>query len=96
MHSSSTVRKSIARVLTVTNQKQRQHLREFYKNKKFLPLDLRYKKTRAIRRRLTKVRGHPSKCGTDLMQIQHEASLKTLKQKKKDQNFPLRKYAVKA
>ena len=53
---SNTVRKSIARVLTVTNQKQRQNLREFYKNKKYLPLDLRVKKTRAIRRRLTKAR----------------------------------------
>ncbi|KAI0774296.1 ribosomal protein L35 [Fomes fomentarius] len=74
------VRKSIARVLTVTNQKQRQNLREFYKNKKYLPLDLRHKKTRAIRRRLTK----------------HEASLKTLKQRKKDIHFPIRKYAVKA
>jgi len=49
----ASVRKSIARVLTVINQKQRQNLREFYKNKKYLPLDLRYKKTRAIRRRLT-------------------------------------------
>jgi large subunit ribosomal protein L35e len=49
------VRKSIARVLTVTSQKARQHTREYYKNKKYLPLDLRPKKTRAIRRRLTKV-----------------------------------------
>ncbi|PIL37173.1 hypothetical protein GSI_00865 [Ganoderma sinense ZZ0214-1] len=76
----NTVRKSIARVLTVMNQKQRQNLREFYKNKKYLPLDLRAKKTRAIRRRFTK----------------HEASLKTLKQRKKDIHFPMRKYAVKA
>jgi len=76
----STVRKSIARVLTVTNQKARQNLRDFYKNKKYAPLDLRPKKTRAIRRRLTK----------------HEASLKTLKQRKKEQHFPIRKYAVKA
>ncbi|KAG6821279.1 hypothetical protein H0H93_002389 [Arthromyces matolae] len=76
----NTVRKSIARVLTVINQKARQNLREYYKNKKYLPLDLRAKKTRAIRRRLTK----------------HEASLKTLKQRKKDANFPIRKYAVKA
>lgn len=51
---SNTVRKSIARVLTVVNQKQRQNLREFYKKSKYMPLDLRYKKTRAIRRRLTK------------------------------------------
>ncbi|KAL0579679.1 60S ribosomal protein L35, L29 [Marasmius crinis-equi] len=76
----NTVRKSIARVLTVINQKTRQNLREYYKDKKYLPLDLRPKKTRAIRRRLTK----------------HEKSLKTLKQTKKEQNFPTRKYAVKA
>ncbi|KAF8507593.1 ribosomal protein L35 [Gautieria morchelliformis] len=76
----NTVRKSIARVLTVINQKQRQNLREYYKGKKYLPLDLRYKKTRAIRRRLTP----------------HERSLKTEKQRKKDIHFPLRKFAVKA
>lgn len=52
---SSVVRKSIARVLTVINQKTRANLRELYKNKK-LPLDMRKKQTRAIRRRLTKVR----------------------------------------
>lgn len=52
---SNTVRKSIARVLTVMNQKQRSNLREMYKGKKYQPLDLRAKKTRAIRRRLTKV-----------------------------------------
>lgn len=52
---SSTVRKSIARVLTVINHKTRANLRELYKGKK-LPLDMRAKKTRAIRRRLTKVR----------------------------------------
>ncbi|KII95207.1 hypothetical protein PLICRDRAFT_693459 [Plicaturopsis crispa FD-325 SS-3] len=76
----NTVRKSIARVLTVINQKTRQSTREFYKGKKYLPLDLRPKKTRAIRRRLTK----------------SESSAKTLKQKKKDVHFPIRKYAVKA
>ena len=52
---SNTVRKSIARVLTVTNQKARQNVREYCKKNKYLPLDLRPKKTRAIRRRLTKV-----------------------------------------
>ncbi|KAI0084170.1 ribosomal protein L35 [Irpex rosettiformis] len=76
----NTVRKSIARVLTVINQKQRQNLRDFYKKKKYAPLDLRVKKTRAIRRRLTP----------------HEASLKTAKQHKKDIHFPIRKYAVKS
>lgn len=49
------VRKSIARTLTVMNQKTRSSLRESYKGKKYLPLDLRAKQTRAIRRRLTKV-----------------------------------------
>ncbi|KAF9903465.1 60S ribosomal protein L35 [Linnemannia zychae] len=76
----SAVRKSIARVMTVITQTQRAQLRLFYQKKNFLPLDLRVKKTRAIRRRLTK----------------HEASVKTVKQQKKDAHFPLRKYAVKA
>merc|ERR1712083_37554 len=73
------VRKSIARVLTVINQKKKEHLRQFYKDN-LLPLDLRKKKTRAIRRALTK----------------KEKSLKTLRQQKKDKHYPLRKYAVKA
>eukprot|EP00180_Rhodochaete_pulchella_P000354 Plantae.Rhodophyta-Rhodochaete_pulchella.ctg1250.p1 GENE.Plantae.Rhodophyta-Rhodochaete_pulchella.ctg1250~~Plantae.Rhodophyta-Rhodochaete_pulchella.ctg1250.p1 ORF type:complete len:124 (+),score=30.15 Plantae.Rhodophyta-Rhodochaete_pulchella.ctg1250:102-473(+) len=73
------VRKSIARVLTVISQTQRQNLRAYYQNKKYKPLDLRPKKTRAIRRRLTKF----------------EASRKTTKQQKKDASFPLRKYAIK-
>ncbi|KAG0294900.1 60S ribosomal protein L35 [Linnemannia gamsii] len=76
----SAVRKAIARVMTVITQTQRAQLRLFYQKKNFLPLDLRVKKTRAIRRRLTK----------------HEASVKTVKQQKKDAHFPLRKYAVKA
>ncbi|KAG0147645.1 hypothetical protein CROQUDRAFT_670388 [Cronartium quercuum f. sp. fusiforme G11] len=73
-------RKAIARVLTVIQSKTRQNLREFYKGKKHQPLDLRPKKTRAIRRRLTK----------------YEQHLKTEKQKKRDIHFPKRKYAVKA
>ena len=74
------VRKSIARVLTVVNQNQRAALKEAYANKKYVPIDLRAKKTRAIRRRLTK----------------HQASAKTEKQQKKERAFPRRKYAVKA
>ncbi|PGH14167.1 60S ribosomal protein L35 [Polytolypa hystricis UAMH7299] len=73
------LRKSVARVLTVINANQRSQLRLFYKTKKYLPLDLRSKKTRAIRRRLSK----------------HEASLVTEKQKKKQMHFPQRKFAVK-
>ncbi|KAF9313178.1 60S ribosomal protein L35 [Podila horticola] len=76
----SAVRKAIARVMTVITQTQRAQLRLFYQKKNFLPLDLRVKKTRAIRRRLTK----------------HEASIKTVKQQKKETHFPLRKYAIKA
>merc|ERR550525_1133592 len=76
----NTVRKSIARVLTVINQKQRQNLRDFYKKSKYLPLDLRYKKTRAIRRRLTT----------------KEQSAITEKQRKKNIHFPARRFALKA
>ncbi|KAL5724765.1 60S ribosomal protein L35B [Ranunculus cassubicifolius] len=50
------VRLSIVQVLTVISQTQKEKLREAYKNKKLLPLDLRPKKTRAIRKRLTKHR----------------------------------------
>ncbi|KAF3673889.1 60S ribosomal protein L35-2 [Capsicum annuum] len=44
----------IAQVSTAISQRQKSALREAYKNKKYLPLDLLPKKTRAIRRRLTK------------------------------------------
>jgi large subunit ribosomal protein L35e len=74
------LRKSIARCLTVINANQRNALRKFYAGKKYLPLDLRPKQTRAIRRRLSK----------------KDASRVTEKQKKKQMHFPARKYAVKA
>ncbi|KAI0176276.1 60S ribosomal protein L35 [Hypoxylon sp. FL1284] len=74
------LRKSIARVLTVVNLKQRSQLRLFYKNKKYLPLDLRPKQTRAIRRRLSP----------------QEKSIVLEKTKKRTSHFPQRKYAVKA
>ncbi|XP_035759028.1 60S ribosomal protein L35 [Egretta garzetta] len=74
------VRKSIARVLTVINQTQKENLRKFYKGKKYKPLDLRPKKTRAMRRRLNK----------------HEENLKTKKQQRKERLYPVRKYAIKA
>ena len=95
---SNTVRKSIARVLTVINAKQRQNLREFYKGKKYLPLDLRAKRTRAIRRRLTPVsaRFFSLLVHSPLTILQTERKAKTLKQQKKDVHFPRRKYAVKA
>ena len=65
--------------MTVISHTQREHLHKFYAGKKYKPLDLRHKKTRAMRRALTK----------------HEASRKTLRQIKKDTHFNLRKYAVK-
>lgn len=74
------IRKSIARVLTVINANQRSQLRIFYKNKKYMPLDLRPKQTRAMRRRLTKA----------------EAGAVTEKQKKRTRHFPQRNFAVKA
>ena len=77
---SKVVRKSIARVFTVINQTQKAQLRIYYKDKDLMPLDLRYKKTRAIRKSLTK----------------EQKALKTVKQQKKEKHFPLRKYAVKA
>merc|ERR1711911_343104 len=74
------VRKSIARVHIVMAQKQKENLRKFYKSKKYMPLDLRPKKTRAIRKRLTP----------------HEAALKTPKELRHMRAFPVRKFAVKA
>merc|ERR1712071_729050 len=73
------VRKTIARVLTVISHSQRENLQKFYKNKKYIPLDLRAKGTRAQRRALTK----------------NEAARKTLRQVKKETHFKVRKYAVK-
>ncbi|KAI3638491.1 hypothetical protein MIR68_002989 [Amoeboaphelidium protococcarum] len=74
----SVVRKNIARVLTVITQKQREALKEEYKGKKYLPLDMRFKKTRALRRALTK----------------QQLNKKTEKEMKKLRQYPVRKYAV--
>ena len=74
------VRKSVARVLTVYNQTQKSKLREVYAGKKFQPKDLRKKQTRAIRRALSPT----------------EKAVKTVKQTKKNLNFPPRKFAVMA
>ena len=78
--SSKVVRKSTARVLTVINQNKKNAVRDVYKDKKYLPLDIRAKKTRSLRRKLTP----------------EQAGKLTLKAKKKATHFPLRKYAVKA
>ena len=77
---SKVVRKSIARVFTVINQTQKAQLRIYYKDKDLMPLDLRYKKTRAQRRALSPA----------------EAKKETVKAKSVRQNFPARRFALKA
>merc|ERR1712019_111656 len=74
------VRLSIARVLTVISQNQKAALQKAYEGKQYKPLDLRVKKTRAIRKALTK----------------EQKSLKTVKEQKKAAQFSLRKCAIKA
>lgn len=72
------VRKNIARVLTVINLKKRQEAKKLFAGKKYIPNDLRPKKTRALRRKLTL----------------HEQRKETLKSRKKRIAFPMRKFAV--
>merc|ERR1712070_329999 len=72
------VRKGIAKILTVINEKRRAKAKSEWTGKKYTPKDLRYKGTKAHRRGLTK----------------HQKSLKTLRATKKANNFKLRKYAV--
>jgi large subunit ribosomal protein L35e len=74
------VRKSIARVLTVHNQSQKVGLRKAAAGAKYLPKDLRSKKTRAMRRALTKA----------------ERTKKTHKTKRAAAAFPVVKFAIKA
>lgn len=74
------VRKSIARVLTVYNQTIRKDILSIKKkNGVKRPLDMRYKTTRAIRLRLTP----------------HQAAAMTLRQKKKARHQFVRRYALK-
>lgn len=77
---SRVVRKAIARVYIVMNQKTKDNLRKLYKGKKYKPLDLRPKKTRAMRRALS----------------ERDASRLTKKEVRKRSVYPVRKYAVKA
>ena len=74
------VRKSIARVLTVHNQQQKAGLRKACAGAKYVPKDLRSKTTRAMRRALTK----------------DERGRKTLKAKRAYASFPKVKFAIKA
>lgn len=73
-------RKNIARVHTVIGEKQKENLKKLYKGKSLKPIDLRGKKTRAMRRRLNP----------------HQANLKTRKERRKLSLYPKRVYAIKA
>jgi large subunit ribosomal protein L35e len=64
----------------VINEKRRDQAREDNKKKKYTPHDLRAKKTRAFRKRLTKF----------------ELTRKSLRQQKKASNFRQRKFALAA
>merc|ERR1711971_1269817 len=68
------VRKSTARVLTVHNQQQKEGIRKAAAGSKYISKDLRMKKTRAIRRALTK----------------EQKAKRTRKQQNKDRHFPQR------
>lgn len=74
------VRKNIARVLTVITANQRASVRALYAGKKFIPKDLREKKTRALRRALSK----------------EDAARLTVKARKQRIAFPKKVYAIKA
>eukprot|EP01061_Rhynchopus_euleeides_P047637 TRINITY_DN965_c1_g1_i1.p2 TRINITY_DN965_c1_g1~~TRINITY_DN965_c1_g1_i1.p2 ORF type:complete len:124 (+),score=55.74 TRINITY_DN965_c1_g1_i1:139-510(+) len=73
-----TMRKSAAKVLTVLNQNQKAALRKVYAGKKFIPHDLRAKKTRAMRRALKP----------------EELAVRTLRAQKMAAAFPERKFAL--
>merc|ERR1712072_75562 len=74
------VRKNIAKVLTVLNEKRRAVARDAFAKKKYTPYDLRAKKTRAFRRKLSK----------------HEHNATTLRAHKRSSNNKMRKFALAA
>ena len=74
------MRKAIAKVLTVLNEKRRTEAKAAWKNKKYTPKDLRVKGSKAARKGLTK----------------DQEKLQTVRAVQKAGNFRLRKYAVAA
>lgn len=74
------VRKSIARVLIVRHQTIKENLRKLYHGKKYKPKDLRPRKTRAIRRLLSR----------------KEQAVQLKKAQRRQFAFPQRTFAVKA
>merc|ERR1711970_425295 len=75
-----TVRKSIAAINIVIRQTTKQNLKKFYQGQKRKPLDMRRKRTRQIRKMLTR----------------HERGIKSAKQIARESKAPKRIYAVKA
>lgn len=71
-------RKNIARILTILHQSKKAAKKDEFKDKKYKPIDLRKRLTRAKRRELTK----------------EEANKLPLRLLKKKLNFPQRKFAV--
>merc|ERR1712100_778151 len=74
------VRKNIAKVLTVLNEKRRAAAKDAFKKSHYTPYDLRAKKTRAFRRKLSR----------------HERPKTTLRAHKKASNNKMRKFALSA
>merc|ERR1711977_158650 len=74
------VRKNIAKVLTVINEKRRAAARDAFAKKKYTPYDLRGKKTRAFRRKLSR----------------NDRTKQTLRAHKKSSNNKMRKFALAA
>ncbi|KAL0208661.1 hypothetical protein P9112_011248 [Eukaryota sp. TZLM1-RC] len=75
-----TVRKNIARCLTIINTNEKHALRSQYRGAKYVPKNLRPKLTRAMRRALSP----------------EDKARKTLRQQKMERAFPLRCYALQA
>ncbi|EAN34202.1 60S ribosomal protein L35 [Theileria parva strain Muguga] len=72
------VRKAVAKVLTVYNQRKKEEARKKYKKLSKTPLNLRPKLTRAKRKALTT----------------KQLTMKTIKERKRAENLPKRKYAL--
>merc|ERR1712048_982583 len=70
----------VAKVLTVINQTRKAELQKLYRGKSIKPVDLKPRKTRALRKRLNK----------------HEESLKSLKTIRREQKTALKNFALKA
>ena len=95
------VRKQIARVKTVYNQTQKEKLREKFQGAKYLNKDLREKKTRAMRRALTKDELYTRVTAQPLTENSGNASKKYVRRvvprvAKRAANFPQRVYAIRA